>query len=294
MKRSPLIFCLILLFVLVAAGIPAAASPSLYSATPSSGPNDSDVSVTITGSGFNSYTTVWLTPANVCDGENKIWGSIKSWSANTMTATFSLRGVTPAPYRLWVNSPYKDLNDNLHDDVASLSSTFLVYKGTGSTPTPTTTTTVTTTVTTETTQSSGENSVFFETNPSGAKVYVDGDEVGTSTFTFSTYKDGVHDVLIRKTGYEDYSDRVTIIDRQRVRFYAVLTPLSPGSTMVTTGTPAASGTPVKTVTTNKKSTLKIPTPLGTYAPPPEESPADPALALGAAGIAIGLVLFRRR
>jgi PKD repeat protein len=133
MKRSPLIFCLILLFVLVAAGIPAAASPSLYSVTPSSGPNDGDVSVTIIGSGFNSYTTVWLTPADKCNGEYKIWVSIRSRSDNTMTATFSLSGKTPAPYRLWVNSPYKDLNDNLHDDVASLATVFLIYQRTAPT-----------------------------------------------------------------------------------------------------------------------------------------------------------------
>jgi hypothetical protein len=56
----------------------------------------------------------------------------------------------------------------------------------------------------------------------------------------------------------------------------------------------ASGTPAKTVTTIQKSTLKVPTPLGTFAPAAEESPVDPALALGAAGIAIGLVMFRRR
>jgi hypothetical protein len=59
-------------------------------------------------------------------------------------------------------------------------------------------------------------------------------------------------------------------------------------------TTPASGTPAKTVTTIQKSTLKIPTPLGTFAPAAEESPVDPALALGAAGIAIGLVMLRRR
>jgi len=51
---------------------------------------------------------------------------------------------------------------------------------------------------------------------------------------------------------------------------------------------------VKTNTTIRKSTLKIPTPLGTDPPVTEESPADPALALGAAGIVIGLAVFRKK
>jgi hypothetical protein len=66
--------------------------------------------------------------------------------------------------------------------------------------------------------------------------------------------------------------------------------------VTTNATPSASSSsaPVKTNTTIRKSTLKIPTPLGTDPPVTEESPADPALALGAAGIVIGLVLLRRR
>ena len=296
MKRSPLFFCLILLFLLGVAVIPAAASPSISSITPSSGPNDGRVDVTIRGSGFNSQSTVWLTPANKCDGENKIWGTIHSGrTPNTMTATFSLSGKTPAPYRLWVNSPYTD-DIGFHDtDQSSCASTFEVYKGSGasSTTIPTTgTTTVTATVTTSATSGEGENSVFFETNPPGATIFLDHNFIGTSTFTYYTNKEGVFDVLIKKTGYEDYSARLTIIEGKRVTFYAPLTQLSSSnSTTITTKT---TGTPVKNVTTIQKSTLKIPTPLGTYTPPPEESPADPALALGAAALVLALVVIRRR
>jgi hypothetical protein len=116
--------------------------------------------------------------------------------------------------------------------------------------------------------------------------------VGTSTFTYYTNKEGVFDVVIKKDGCEDYAAKVSILEGRRVHFYAPLTPLASGYT--TSVTTPASGTPAKTVTTIQKSTLKIPTPLGTFAPAAEESPVDPALALGAAGIAIGLVMLRRR
>ena len=116
--------------------------------------------------------------------------------------------------------------------------------------------------------------------------------MGTSAFTYYTNKEGTFGVVVKKTGYEDYTAQVTILEGKRVRFYALLTQSNPGSTPSST-TPS-SGTPGKTVTTVRKSTLKIPTPLGTDPPVTEESPVDPALALGAAGIAIGFVLLRRR
>ena len=211
-----------------------------------------------------------------------------------MTATFSLRGVTPAPYRMWVNSPFTDDAGFHPTDVGPYATTFEVYKGTGTSTTATTTgtTAVTATVTTSATSGEGENSVFFETNPPGANIFLDHNFIGTSTFTYYTNKKGVFDVLIKKTGYEDYSARITIIEGKRVTFYAPLTQLSSSnSTTITTKT---TGTPVKNVTTIQKSTLKVPTPLGTYAPPPEESPADPALALGAAALVLALVVIRRR
>jgi hypothetical protein len=181
-------------------------------------------------------------------------------------------------------------------EIAELDKSFQIYQGSGSTTyTTTTTSTETTTATTVTTSPNGDNSVFFETNPAGAEIWLDGEDVGTSTFTFNTNRDGTYDVVVKKAGYEDYVAKLTIIRGQRVHFYAPLTQLVSNATAVTT---TASATPGKNITTTtiQKSTRKMPTPLGTDDPSPsaEDSPADPALALGAAGIAIGLVLLRRR
>jgi hypothetical protein len=291
MKQFPLLLCLFLLFLLVVAGIPAAASTSISYFTPSSGPNDGDVAVTITGSGFNANTTVWMTPANYCDPNYKIWGSIRSRSDNTMTVRFSLSGKTPGPYRMWVNSPLTNAYGTT-DDEATHATVFEIYKGTGRTYTTAATTVTTTTVRTTATSGDGENSVFFETNPPGATIFLNGNEVGTSTFTYYTNKKGVFDVVVKKAGYQDYQAKVTILEGVRVHFYAPLDQLVSGS--LTSGTTPASGTSAKPVTTIQKSTLKVPTPLGTFAPPPEESPVDPALALGAAALVLALVVFRRR
>ena len=296
MKRFPLFVCLFLLLFIV--GIPAAATPTISSVSPQTGPNNGDVRVTIKGTGFNKDTTVWMSS---CTAGGMIYGTVVKWSPTSMTCTFSFNGQNPGKYDVKVNSPFTDPLGIYHpQDVTLLSQSFTVYQGTGTKSTTTTTTgttTITTTVTTSATSGEGENSVFFETNPSGAEIWLNDEDVGTSTFTYYTDRDGTYDVVAKKIGYEDYEDRVTILSGQRVRFYGLLTPLSSTSNnMTTNATPSASSSSasVKTNTTIRKSTLKIPTPLGTDPPVTEESPANPATALWAAGIAIAFVLFRRR
>jgi hypothetical protein len=294
MKRSSLFVCLIFLVLLAAAGIPiVAASPTISGIRPITAPNSGDVDITYTGTGYTAESSVWMI---TCDGKSKLYGTVLKVSPTSLTARFAFRGQTLGDYNVWVNSPWTDQYGNYFpQDAARIPSGFRLYQGTGTIYTTTTTTgptTATTTVTTSVTYGEGDNSVFFETNPTGAEIFLNGDDVGTSAFVYYTNKDGTYDVVVKKIGYEDYAAKVTILKGKRVSFYAILTPLASGSTPSVT-TPS-SGTPVKTITTVRKSTLKVPTPLGTDPPTTEESPVDPALALGAAGIAIGLVLLRRR
>jgi hypothetical protein len=134
-----------------------------------------------------------------------------------------------------------------------------------------------------------------------------GNAIGTTPFTYYTDKDGTFSVIARKSGYETYEGRVTIIDGQRVRFYGLLTQLAStpttsataSATALTTSasgkpTTSVSGTTVSTNSTIRKSMLKIPTPLGTDPPLTEEAPTDPVIALWAAGIVLMLVVIRRR
>ncbi len=149
-RKSPSGVLLLMLFpvavFLVVAGIPVAATPAIFSISPSSGPNNTTVIVTITGSGFSSgNTTVWLTAADTSGGGNRISGTILTRSADTMTALFSLYGAPPGSWSLWVNSPWTDSPGTEYDDEVVLSAAFVIYPGTW---TPLVTTYVTTVTTT--------------------------------------------------------------------------------------------------------------------------------------------------
>jgi len=309
MKRSLLYFSLGLLLLLVIAGIPAAASPTVTGVSPVSAPNNGDYKLTIRGTGFTEDTTTWISS---CPTGGIAYGTVTTWSSTSLTATFPLNGLKAGLYAVYVNTPFTDIAHGYHaKDGGYLVDSFNVYQGTGTVYTTTTTTgtsdtttTATPDVTTTTTASSsgeGANSVFFETNPSGAEIWMNGQDLGTSIFTYYTDRDGTYDVVAKKLGYEDYEAKVTILSGQRVRFYGLLTPLATDDPGNTSATPGASSvvpgknTTVKNGTAIQKSTLKVPTPWGTDPPATdEESSVDPALALGAAGIAIGLVLRRSR
>ena len=140
--------------------------------------------------------------------------------------------------------------------------------------------------TTTTTPGGTGGSIYFETIPPGATIWLDNIELGTSPFTYYSEKTGTLDVRVRKRLYEDYTDKVVVIEGERVIFYARLTPIS---SHITDKTTAAA--PVTTATTISKSTIKIPTPWPTSSP---ESPSDPAVVIGAAAIGIGIIVIRRR
>jgi PEGA domain len=304
MKRFPLFICLLLLSLLVIIGIPlAAASPTVTGISPISGSKGSYIDVTITGTGFTSATIPYMYKCAVVSGSP---GSQPKFAANSyrlvsgtqITATFSLGGdYKVGDYSVAVFNPQDGSSDwgwGYKENI------FHVYSGSSGTTT-TKTTTETTTVTTYATPSEGDNSVFFETEPTGTTIYLDGTEIGTSAFTYYTNRDGTYDVVVKKIGFEDYEAKVTILEGKRVHFYAPLTIQSssgtPTVTRTTTGksVTTAAGVTGKTVTTTRKSTLTIPTPLGPDPPPsPEESPVDPATALWAAALGTAVVVIRRR
>ena len=296
MKRFPLFLCLVLLLVVVTIPV-AATTPIIYSLSPATWPNNGDATIAIPGEGFTSGSSVWISS---CSTGEIVHGTVTTWSSTSLTATFNLINVKPGAYNVYDISPFYDQWGHSYTDAFELPNGFTIYQGTGTTyatTTPYGTSTGTTTVTTAVTSSQGKNSIFCETNPAGATIFIDGVEVGTSAFTYYTDKDGTFNVLAKKLGYEDYEGKVTVVDGgPRVRFYGVLTQLSSTTNGNTTANTSVSSSPAqgKNTTAIQKSTLKIPTPLGTDPPVTEESPADPALALGAAGIAIGFVLLRRR
>ena len=294
MKRFTVIACLVILLLLVP---PALASPIISGVSPSTGQNTGQITLTITGSGFDSVSVVRLNKCKLKTGgtsEAPFTGSYEILSSSKIRARFDLTGKAVGDYDVSVG----DYSTIAGGDWGVGSGIFEIYKPSGShndDDDDPVTTEPTTEETTQEPESEGENSVFFETNPSGATIFLDGTEIGTSAFTYRTDWDGSHKVVVKKIGYEDYEDRVNIVEGQRTRFYALLTPLSSDTTP--RGTPTGSVTPEKT-TSRKKTTTKatpngLPTPWGADPVPTEESPVNPATALWAVALGMILVVFRR-
>ena len=125
MKRNHLFICLLLLLVVTV--IPAIASPVIISISPATAPNNGDVTVTITGTGFNAESTVWM---NSYNAPENLYGTIVSWSPTSITCTFPLNGQTPAQYNLWVNSPFTAHGTYFSQDVSVIYDGLTIYRGT--------------------------------------------------------------------------------------------------------------------------------------------------------------------
>jgi hypothetical protein len=229
MKQFP-IFAGLILLLLVVTVIPATASPVVSSISPASGPNTGDVTVTITGTGFNEHITVWLDTPNALDGP--LYGKIVSWSPTSITCTFSLHSQTPTRYNVWVNSPFlSPVNNNLLEDVGLLPEGFTLYEATG-TVAPTTTVPI---------PASGTISV--SSVPSGADVYIDNEYKGLTPLTMKNIENGNHIVLVRLSGYQDWVQRVVVLGNSQslsARLGAIPTTTSapPTATTVPPTTPA--------------------------------------------------------
>jgi len=129
-------------------------------------------------------------------------------------------------------------------------------------------------------------SIYFETDPPGATIWLDNIELGTSPFTYYSEKTGTMDVRVQKRLFEDYTDKVVVIEGERVVFSARLTRVSRRLTDEITAAP-----PATTATTVIKSTIIIPTPWPTSSP---ESLVDPAVVIGAVAAGIGFFVMRRQ
>ena len=248
MKQFTLFVCLALL-LLVVTGIPVAASPVISSVSPETGPYVGVVSVTITGSGFNDESTVWM---SACSTGAVIYGSIESVSGNSITSTFSFNGETPAKYNVMVNSPFTDPMGNYHSqDVFGLSRGFETYEGNSPPPMHTTATTVSTPV-------PAYGSISVSSVPSGADIYLDNDFKGKTPLTMNTMTNGNHIIKILLDGYWDWVQNIAVLgDSPSVS--ANLIPI----TTVPTGVPATATTTKlanttvtnTTVTTTRNATI---------------------------------------
>lgn len=230
-------------------------TPTLSSVSPASGLANSTVSITsLSGTGFASTAAIRLKRS----GYNDIIGTVGSvnTAGTIITGTFNLNQQQPGDYQVCV---YND---------ASTYTCGLTFS-----------------ITTD--NSVTNSSIYFETNPAGATIWLDNDKVGTSIFTYYNATPGTHKVLVQKTGYNDYTTTVVVLLGKRTTFYHHLSAVSADTPVVT-----ATATTIKTTATIKKSTLKIPTPWPSDSPTPA-SPVDLPVILGATGLGLAQVVFRK-
>jgi hypothetical protein len=228
---------------------------SLTSISPTSGRAGRDIDYTITGSNLDDVAKVYL--------YNKNYDNITDSSPDTedtkVKGTFDLTDADEATYEVCLVDIYKAVKCGLEFDVGT----------------------------------NKKGSIDVSSSPSGASIFLDGIANGTTPATLDDVIVGSHKVILRKSGYEEWGKTVTVTDGDTTEVDAKLYAVS-AATAEQTANPTPVPTTPRTTRTTVKSTIKVPT---TYAEVPTTataSPLDPMIAIGAAGIGIGLVMLRRR
>ena len=220
MKRFTLSVSLVLLLLVVAV-IPAAASPVISGISPATAPNNDDATVTITGSGFNAQSTVWLQRSLSYDPP--VYGTIVTWSPTSITCTFPIQGRTPTRYYIAVNSPFlSPVDGRMYEDAALSSQSFTISPG------------VATTVTITTTPVPLYGNISVSSVPAGANIYLDNEYRGLTPLTMKNVENGDHVVLVRLTGYQDWKQDVVVFGNSQslsARLAAVPAPTTAPTTI---------------------------------------------------------------
>jgi hypothetical protein len=189
---------------------------------------------------------------------------------------------------VFVNSPHTDFLGYHPEDDGELPQGFEIYQGTGAT----TTTTGTTTLTPIPASTPSYGSVSMSSDPSGAKIYLDNEDIGLTPLNMNTITNGNHVVIIKRNGYRDWTQNVAVLGNSTsisATLIAATTATTVLTTTVTTTKPTSVTTVRTTVSTTEttapviittpgstrsptsKAPVKIPTPWPTDTPP-EPSP----------------------
>lgn len=139
---------------------------------------------------------------------------------------------------------------------------------------------------TTTTQAISNGSVYVQSNPSNAAVFLNTMYQGKTPISLYNITQGDYRVVVQKTGYEDWSTRISVSPGTKSDIYATLIPQVTETTLVTT---LPTATTLKTTTT-VKSTIKVPTPW----PSDTATPASPVSSLAVLGaVGIGIIVLRK-
>jgi hypothetical protein len=225
---------------------------TLSSVTPNNGLVNNTITITsLTGTNFLSTAVMKLSRT----GYNDIPGTVTSYSATQLTGTVNLNSQTPGTYQVCV------ANDATNY-VCGLS--FVIN-----------------------TAGTVNGTLYVQSSPSGASIYVDSTYRGTTTATLYNITPGSHTIHLLKSGYNDWSDTITVASGNTTNEYATLTATATDVTTAVTTVPTTIRT---TAVTTKKSTYKPITSWPTNTPT-KASSAEPLVIIGAIGI--GIIVLRK-
>ena len=143
-----------------------------------------------------------------------------------------------------------------------------------------------TALTTTTTETITNGSIYVESNPTNAAVFLNTEYQGKTPITLSNITRGYYRILVQKTGYQDWSNRISVPLGTRTDVYATLSPEVTDTTLVTT---IQTATLLKTTTT-QKSTAKVPTPW----PSPSATTTPIEIVVIPGAVVLAYVVMRKR
>lgn len=135
-----------------------------------------------------------------------------------------------------------------------------------------------------------EGTIEIDSDPSGAAIYIDNVANGTTPRDIDIIV-GSYKVILKKTGYQDWSKTVNVQEEETTEIDATLYVAATATPTQTQSTPVPTATPTTSRTTIK-STFKVPT---TYADVPTTttaSPVEPVFIIGA--VCLALIVLRKR
>lgn len=229
---------------------------TVTSISPTYGKTNSTVSVTIKGTGFAASSA----KIRLYRSGNYIAGTVNAGgSATQLTGSYNLDMATPGSYQVCV------LPTGVETSV-TCGPSFTVQSSL-----------------------TANGSIYFTSSPSGATVYVDNVNKGTTPFTLENVIPDYYTIKMQRTSYLDWAQRVQVTAGNETNVNAPL-----NYQYATTTAPTVTTIIVTTATlppTTVKSTAVVPTPWPSDTPVPE-SPVGIVIVIGA--LASVMILLRKK
>ncbi|MDD1685460.1 PEGA domain-containing protein [Methanoregula sp.] len=218
---------------------------TLTSISPKTGrANNDSVKVTIVGTGLSDISSFYLYNDEY---SNISASSVDPVSSTKVTGTFDLTDKDEATYDVCVKDDFKTTVCDLSFSITS----------------------------------DAVGSIDVSSSPKGATLYVDGSSIGSTPITVDDLDVGKHQIIIKKSGYTDYSRSVKVTN-------GGVTTVDASLDMITTA-PTATSVPTTAPTTIKvtrKSTIVTSTPWPSDTPTTAASPVGTLVVVGAIGFTL--------